>query len=82
MEQNNRVMSKRTANQLNKCRDIVKEIKDFGVNELMTLQIINLLAIELENREALIEICGIVKRYLPADRSKKQILILIRRNHT
>ena len=35
------------------CRDIVKEIKDFGVNQRQILFIIQLLAMELENREVM-----------------------------
>lgn len=35
------------------CRDIVKEIKDFGVNQRQILFIIQLLTMELENREVM-----------------------------
>lgn len=35
------------------CRDIVKEIKEFGVSQRQLLFLIQLLAMELENREAL-----------------------------
>ena len=38
------------------CRDIVKEILNFGVSEKQKLQIIYLLALELENREIMLKI--------------------------
>lgn len=69
------VMSKRTAKQLRECREIVKEIRDFGINEFMTLQIINLLSLELESREAMIEISEAAKKYLP-DEDQQSDLIL------
>jgi len=74
MENHESFMSKRTANQIGKCRDIVKEITNFGVNEFMVLQIINLLALELENRDALVEICDTTKKYLPSDNEQDLIL--------
>jgi hypothetical protein len=69
------VMSKRTAKQLRECREIVKEIREFGINEFMTLQIINLLSLELESREAMIEISEAAKKYLP-DEDQQSDLIL------
>jgi len=35
------------------CRNIVKEIKNFGINQRQTLYLIHLLALELENREVM-----------------------------
>jgi hypothetical protein len=35
------------------CRNIVKEIKEFGINQRQTLYLIHLLALELENREVM-----------------------------
>lgn len=35
------------------CREIVKEIKDFGINQRQLLFLIQLLAMELENRDAM-----------------------------
>ena len=74
MENHESFMSKRTANQVGKCREIVKEITSFGVNEFMVLQIISLLALELENRDALVEICDTAKKYLPSDNEQDLIL--------
>ena len=68
-------MSKREAGQVGKCREIVKEITDFGVNEFMVLQIINLLALELENRDALIEICDTTKKYLSSDNETQDLIL-------
>lgn len=43
------------------CRQIVAEIARFGVNEEQKLKIIELLALELENRDASVEIARISK---------------------
>ena len=42
------------------CREIVREIKEFGVNQRQILFLIQLLAMELENREALRAISKVV----------------------
>tara|TARA_R110000744_G_scaffold63869_6_gene131407 strand:- start:295 stop:522 length:228 start_codon:yes stop_codon:yes gene_type:complete len=68
-------MSKRDAGHIGKCREIVKEITDFGVNEFMVLQIINLLALQLENRDALIEICDTTKKYLSSDNETQDLIL-------
>ena len=43
------------------CRDIVKEILNFGVNEEQKKQIIKLLALELEDNVLMRDICSLVK---------------------
>ena len=43
------------------CRDIVKEILNFGVNEDQKLQVIKLLSLELENNNAMKRISSLVK---------------------
>jgi|TARA_R110000824_G_scaffold380399_1_gene572781 hypothetical protein len=75
MEQSESVMSKRTAKQFSQCREVVQEVMDFGVNELMILQIINLLALELDNRVAIIEISDIVKKYLTSDDNQSDLIL-------
>ena len=75
MEQTESIISKHEAKQLNQCRDIVKEVLNFGVNEFMILQIINLMALELENREALIEVCNTVKKYLPTKHEETDLIL-------
>jgi len=50
------------------CREIVKEIKEFGVNQRQILFLIHLLAMELENREAMRAISkavGEVRKEIP-----------------
>lgn len=42
------------------CREIVREIKEFGVNQRQILFLIQLLAMELENRDALRAISKVV----------------------
>jgi len=42
---------KLTTKKKQECRDIVKEIKSFGVNQRQIIFIIDLLALELENME-------------------------------
>lgn len=44
------------------CRQIVKTIGQFGISEQQRLKIIYLLALELENRDHLQEISGLIKR--------------------
>lgn len=52
------------------CRDIVKEIKEFGVNQRQILFLIQLLTMELENRDALQAISkaiGEVRNAIPSN---------------
>lgn len=42
------------------CRDIIKEIKDYGVNQRQILFLIQLLAVELESREAMTAISRVI----------------------
>ena len=46
------------------CRQIASEILKFGVSQKQLLNIIKLLAIELEDRDALIAISAVVKEAL------------------
>ena len=46
------------------CRQIVKEISKFGVNQGQLLNIIKLLAMELEDHEAMVAISAVVKEAL------------------
>jgi hypothetical protein len=50
------------------CREILKEIKEFGVNQRQILFLIHLLAMELENQEAMRAISkavGDVRKEIP-----------------
>jgi len=53
----------KSAEDLLKCRQIVSEITSFGVTQNQMMQIIHLLALELENRDALVDITTIIKEY-------------------
>ena len=57
------------------CREIVKEIIDFGVDEYQKMKIIELLALELESRECLKSVTSATKKYLdsPSEKTKKLI---------
>jgi hypothetical protein len=59
------VMTERTALKLSQSRDIVKEIMNFGVTQFQIINIIHLLSLELENREAMLEIAETTKKFLP-----------------
>jgi hypothetical protein len=63
----------KTAEKLQQCREIVREIENFGIDELQRTQIIYLLSLGLENREALEEISNISKKYVgsPLEEAEK-----------
>ena len=50
-----------------KCREIVKTIVDFGVNDREIFKIINIIRLELENRDALIKIGEVVKEFIESE---------------
>lgn len=59
--------------QLHQCREIVKEIDNFGVNDMQRMQIIYLLSLGLENREALEDISTTAKKHIgnPLEEAEK-----------
>jgi len=59
------------------CRDIVKTIVDFGVNEIQKIQIIKLLSLEMENRELSVSIAKLCNDYLQDKKSNENINRLI-----
>ena len=63
----------KTAEKINQCREIVKEIESFGVDDMQRKQIIYLLSLNLESREALLEISQTAKKYLgnPIEEAEK-----------
>jgi hypothetical protein len=63
MDFNNSKVSQ-VAKQIQACRDIVREIDNFGINELQRTQVIYLLSLGLENREAMLEISAAAKKYI------------------
>ena len=61
---------------IEKSRNIVKEILDFGVSENEMLKIIELISLELENREIMNNIINIVKNKQQESKTEKKELIL------
>jgi hypothetical protein len=63
----------KVAERLQQCRDIVREIENFGIDEMQRMQIINLLSLGLEKREALEQISSIIKLHLgsPLEEAEK-----------
>lgn len=50
------------------CRQIVKTINQFGITEEQRLKLIYLLALDLENREYMQELTGLIKRLEAGER--------------
>jgi hypothetical protein len=63
----------KTAKKLQQCRDIVREIDNFGIDEMQRLQIIHLLSLGLEKREALEDIASMAKKHIgnPLEEAEK-----------
>ena len=59
------------------CREIVREVIDFGVDDYQKLKIIELLALELESRDQLKSITNITKRYLNSQGQETKKLISV-----
>jgi hypothetical protein len=53
----------KSAESLLRCRQITTEILNFGVSQEDIMQVIYLLSLELENRQALEEISNVVSNY-------------------
>jgi hypothetical protein len=69
--------SDKKAEDLLRCRQITSEILNFGVSQDQILQIIYLLSLELEDREALLEISTVVKNFktdILSDNNDKKLL--------
>ncbi|MAG26180.1 hypothetical protein CMI47_11515 [Candidatus Pacearchaeota archaeon] len=64
-----------SAEKSSQCREIVREILNFGVNEFQKIRIIQLLSLELENRDLMLKITNIVKK--DDETSKENVLIKI-----
>lgn len=60
------------AHDIEKCRDIVKEITNFGVTQDQILLIMQLLSFELEDQEKVQELSTIIRDYL---REKKFLFV-------
>ena len=55
------IQAEKLASEIQVCREIVKEIGDFGVNDRQRITIINLLALELENLNLSRQIIELIK---------------------
>jgi hypothetical protein len=66
----------KVAEKMQQCRDIVREIEKFGVDDLQRMQIIYLLSLGLEQREALENVTQAIKPYIgnPLEEAEKQKL--------
>ena len=60
-----------------KCREIVKEILDFGVSDFQKLKIIELLGLELESREQMLKIVEFIKILQSPEIEETQKLITL-----
>ncbi len=66
----------RWAQEMITCRQIVAEILKFGVNQKQILNIIKLLAMELEDRDALVAISAVVKEALEEAQTSNKVISL------
>lgn len=64
------------ANEMLRCRQIVQEVIKFGVSQKQILNIIKLLAMELEDREALVAISAVVKEALDEAQVSSNIITM------
>ena len=54
----------KVAQKLTQCREIVREIENFGIDDLQRMQIIYLLSLGLEKREILEDISSLLKQQI------------------
>ena len=59
------------------CRQIVKEIIDFGVSDFQKLKIMELLSLELENRNHMLQIIDAIKNLSEIEKEQKKKLITL-----
>jgi hypothetical protein len=65
---NPNIETKLPANKRNECREIIREIKNFGINQRQILYLIYLLSLELENQEimkSLVKVIGSSREKVP-----------------
>lgn len=55
------IQAEKLASDIQICREIVKEIGDFGINDKQRITLINLLAMELENNNLSREIVKLIR---------------------
>jgi len=67
--------SEKSATDTLKCRQIVKEILDFGVTEFQKIKIIQLLSLELEDRDKMERLSEVTKSLISEKGKKNNKLI-------
>jgi hypothetical protein len=55
--------AEKKARSLKKCRDIIAEINNFGVNDFERVQLIHLMSLELEDRDLINDFAEVIKGY-------------------
>jgi len=58
------------------CREIVKEIMRFGIDQQQIMRTLYLLSLELEDRKAMVDISTLIRNYLPFLNEKKNSNII------
>ena len=66
--------SEKQAQSSSKCRQIVKEVMDFGVSQEEILKIVELLALELENRDQMSQLSDLITRLKSGDTSRSTLI--------
>jgi hypothetical protein len=59
-----------------KCREVVQEILDFGINQKQLLILIKLLALELENNETMKEITKLANQAIEIKTTHKTTILV------
>ena len=59
-----------------RCREVVQEILDFGINQKQLLVIIKLLALELENNETMKEITEVANQAIETKNNNKATILV------
>ncbi len=52
-----------------KCREIIQEILNFGVNQFQIMKLIQFLSLELEDRDIMLEINDVIKNNLSKEKT-------------
>ena len=59
-----------------RCREVVQEILDFGINQKQLLVLIKLLALELENNETMKEITEVANQAIETKNNNKTTILV------
>lgn len=59
-----------------RCREVVQEILDFGINQKQLLVLIKLLALELENNETMKEITEVANQAIETKNNNKATILV------